>query len=401
MANSYAGGNFNVDTSVSISGLVTLKGSAIASADKIYVYNAAVLTIDQSFACTLISLGEMSSGAASDGQRRGDITLSADATTTWAGAATATNSGLKISPASAPGTAGESKSCTINLAGHTWTHTNSAGAFSATARYCLNLVYGVLGTTGTWAINYPSTATIGANAFTLLLPATSAYTTASSLNMGTVTSITGATTVSSVFGCTLASVTRAIPIIIEDLTIDQSANATARTGVGFWYPANGVAENDNASITIKRWKVICSSTVQSYLYIMSLYALAGTTIYGKNLSWDITDIRPTTLVPTTLTVTDKGTSGELSVTWANAGSYVSGDKVYLYNSADNSIVGIFDATVGSGTIGGLTDGSPYTLYAKASSDNYVFSAASANATAATPTKANVRPPCIGGHVCSF
>lgn len=47
MANSYSDPDFNIDTDVDEAGLETLKGGALASTDKIYVFNNATCTLDK------------------------------------------------------------------------------------------------------------------------------------------------------------------------------------------------------------------------------------------------------------------------------------------------------------------------------------------------------------------
>lgn len=64
MANTYVAPNFNVDTNTNIAGLETLKGSAIASTDNIYVFNGATLTVEKSFVALNLYINDNSAANA-------------------------------------------------------------------------------------------------------------------------------------------------------------------------------------------------------------------------------------------------------------------------------------------------------------------------------------------------
>jgi hypothetical protein len=66
MANAYSAPNFNIDTDIDEAGLATLKGSAVATTDVIFVYNGAKVTlgIAGNFACDGMYLGDNSAGTA-------------------------------------------------------------------------------------------------------------------------------------------------------------------------------------------------------------------------------------------------------------------------------------------------------------------------------------------------
>ena len=90
--------------------------------------------------------------------------------------------------------------------------------------------------------------------------------------------------------------------------------------------------------------------------------------------------------PSSFAVTNPGTDGDLAITWG--GSYNARDRVCVYNASDDSLLGIFKATVGSGTIGNLTNGTLYTMYVKATADNINFSTAS-DEESGTPSKTSI------------
>ncbi len=148
MANTYVAPNFNCDTSANVAGLTTLKGSAIDGADYIYAYGVGgvfpTITVEQSLAIMLISLGETSSGAAASGQKRAQLKVNAGVTITFTGAAANTGSGIKMNPASG---ATESKgiSCTVSgTISSIVTFTNSTGAMDTAKRWSLYNTYGAL-----------------------------------------------------------------------------------------------------------------------------------------------------------------------------------------------------------------------------------------------------------------
>ena len=390
MANSYVDPNFNIDTSCNVAALATLKNGAPDADDKIYVYNGATLTVEQALACLIISLGETSAGAAADGQRRGNITINAGQTITFTGNATATNSGLKVNPASAPGTALESKSCTLTIlgtAGSPSVFTNSVGAFNSSNRYMVQMYFGVL-VAGTLTMNYAST---GSGASSFIFPASATYTTATSFVFDGINVATGNTASQMVIGdwCANAATTS---IDYGRLNIDQSGVSV--TG-GSFTPHTPTAGLRGSGQIAWRGVIYKSAThATSSLLFLPRFNASGSAAYLYFSAGKVdgtNDVRPTILVPTTLAAADSGTDGELTITWANGGSYAAGDEVIVYNSVGNAILGRLDATAGTGKITGLTNGNPYTVYAKASRDNFVFSAATANAGAATPTDTAVFP----------
>ncbi len=57
MANSYASSKFDIDTDINVAGLITLKGSAIATTDYIYISNAATVTIEQNLSIAGFYIG--------------------------------------------------------------------------------------------------------------------------------------------------------------------------------------------------------------------------------------------------------------------------------------------------------------------------------------------------------
>jgi len=390
VANSYVDPNFNIDTSCNVAALATLKNGAPDADDKIYVYNGATLTVEQALACLIISLGETSAGAAADGQRRGNITVNAGQTITFTGNATATNSGLKGNPASAPGTALESKSCTLTIlgtAGSPSVFTNSVGAFNSSNRYMVQMYFGVL-VAGTLTMNYAST---GSGAASFIFPASATYTTATSFVFDGINVATGNTASQMVIGdwCANAATTS---IDYGRLNIDQSGVSV--TG-GSFTPHTPTAGLRGSGQIAWRGVIYKSAThATSSLLFLPRFNASGSAAYLYFSAGKVdgtNDVRPTILVPTTLAAADSGTDGELTITWANGGSYAAGDEVIVYNSVGNAILGRLDATAGTGKITGLTNGNPYTVYAKASRDNFVFSAATANAGAATPTDTAVFP----------
>jgi hypothetical protein len=142
MANSYVDPNFNIDTSTNVAGLTALKGGAPDADDVIYVYNGATFTIESNMVCLKIYEGQTSAGAAPAGQRYGILIQDAGTTLTFTGNATASNSGIVATPASADAS---SLGCQITCNGTSGSHcvmTNSVGTPDITKRWVINQTYG-------------------------------------------------------------------------------------------------------------------------------------------------------------------------------------------------------------------------------------------------------------------
>lgn len=58
MAITYIAPNFSIDTNCNIADLETLKGSAIATTDNLYVHSLATLTIEKSIACNILYIND-------------------------------------------------------------------------------------------------------------------------------------------------------------------------------------------------------------------------------------------------------------------------------------------------------------------------------------------------------
>jgi len=89
-------------------------------------------------------------------------------------------------------------------------------------------------------------------------------------------------------------------------------------------------------------------------------------------------------VPTGLAATDPGTDGDLDVTWTNAASYTDSELLKIYDNTAGTLLGVFLASAGTGRITGLTNGTAYTLVARATAENLVESGDS-NTVTETPT----------------
>ena len=114
---------------------------------------------------------------------------------------------------------------------------------------------------------------------------------------------------------------------------------------------------------------------------------AGTNNYGY-ARVAFVDIRPTTVVPLDLALTDTAIEGELTFTISNAASYVDTDEIEIRDSSSGVVyartsVALYN-TLGYGRIAGLTKNVAVTVVAYATSDLNTYSDASATATG-TPT----------------
>jgi len=337
MANTYAAPNFNIDTSTNVAGLTALKGGAPASTDYIYVYNGATLTVESALAIFLISLGETSAGAAADGQRRGNLTVDAGVTVTFTGSATATLSGIKSNPASAPGTAGESKSNTLTINGTAASpcvFTNSAGAYNASYRYMINWVYGGFGAMGVWQFNYPSPAN-AAGAF--YLPPSGTYSNSATHNLGWVTHTSGAATVNYYLLCPGVVATRSIHLVIESLTMDFQAQGGGRAILPYYALVVGAAR-DAADFIIKRYWVLPSTSATNLLYDPIFSLAASADIYARPIVFSFSENRATEVVPTGLALADLQ-DGTVRVTCTNTGSVGADDVLVLRDGATDIVLG--------------------------------------------------------------
>jgi hypothetical protein len=377
VANSYSAPNFNLDTSTNVAGLIALKGSAPALTDKVYVYNGATLTVEQALSILQILLGETSGGAAPAGQRVGHLTINAGIQITFAGNAAASLSGIKSNPASA---AAESKGSTFNYSAGTTANpvvfNNQGGVPSSAQQFMIFMTYGVINA-GVLSVKNPW----GAGCFRF--PVNSSYTTSSSHDFGTI-SFEGFQTSSGVnvyifYPCAGENNTN-VPVNFGDVTLNTvgMANDTNLFLMQDW--GTGAVSVEYARRSLK----VIQGTNPTRVHDFEVRPLASSTMYSGSRRFTTTDIRPTRVVPAGLAAADPATSGDLTISWTNAGSYAAGDKVVVCNNAGDAVLGILDATLGEGKITGLTNGVEYTVYAKATGDNWLYSAASGTASG-TPT----------------
>ena len=99
-------------------------------------------------------------------------------------------------------------------------------------------------------------------------------------------------------------------------------------------------------------------------------------------------------VPQGLAAADPVTDGDLTISISNAGAYALGERIDVYNDANDALLGNFDAASGSGKISGLTNDVLITVYARASGDTMEDSAKSSTTTG-TPTS-SVEGSGVGG-----
>lgn len=371
MANSYAGNAFDIDTDVNVAGLVALKGGAVAGTDSIFVYNGATLTVEQALACLLISLGETSAGAAPAGQRVGHFVQNAGTTVTATGVNATSGSGLQINPASA---AAESLGCSVAFNGtlaNPCVWTNSAGGYDATKRYIFLLYYGVIAAWSHLSIRYAVGVSAG---LAVVLPLRASISSSTAVQLGTWTYVTGDASTATVY-VMAPRYGIDLPFDFGRLTIDASARTSNGTVGAFIHNSNACGAVSGNCKVIKGTGNLALVTSQFYEA-----AASSADMYFRTRFSNSVDIRQTETVPTGLAVANPAPTadGELAVTWTNAASYAAGDELVVYNAADDAVLAILDATVGSGRICGLTNATAYTVYAKATSDNYIFSDATAN-----------------------
>ena len=78
MANTYVAPNFDIDTSCNVADLITLKGSAIATTDLIYISNAATVTAEQNLSILSFYFGDNVAGTA--GTKTGHLIINDNVT---------------------------------------------------------------------------------------------------------------------------------------------------------------------------------------------------------------------------------------------------------------------------------------------------------------------------------
>lgn len=367
------GGNFDIDTTTAnVAALTALKGgTAPASTDNIFVYNGATLTVDtgDNLACTLITLGDMSTGKAPNGQQYGIVQCNAGSTITFTGNATNTLSGIKSSPTTA---GAESVNCRLIFNGTSASHvtlTNSVGSLNASNRYTINGPYGY-GTVTFADFRYSYNAW-----FTNLSPS-STY----SGGTWTITDCTG-----TALGA--AGAIASFGAVTWDRACDfrrNTANAGGNNGTIFFNTQNATPAA-GGSIQIDG-SIMNGGGAAATFNPFSMKCVNQDTYVNGRISF--ADIRPTTVVPTGLALTDPATNGELRATITNIASYAATDVLVFYNNTGGAELG--RCTVAKynadtyATISGLTNATAYTMYAKATSDENTYSAASGTASG-TPT----------------
>ena len=393
MANTYVDPNFDVNASATVADLTTLKGSAPDADDKIYVYNGATLTVESALTCLLISLGETSAGAATDGQRRGNLTVNAGVTITFTGNATATNSGIKSAPASAPGTANESKSNTLTINGtaaNPVIFTNAGGAWSATQRHKVHFYYGIIAAWDNLEIRYPSTGNVDP---CVDLGLNDVYTVSTSRVLGVWKVVCGDLGANEII--LRPRYAASLPLNYGRFTIDASGVVTADGRMIALFTHNS---NPTHSIEGSLY-IIPSATKYYYLrWLGDHRSAANAPFYTNHARGSFTaDIRPNVTAPTGLAIADLGNGKGGLATITNSGSYAATDILRVYASDGTTVIGcgtFAEYTANSGIIcGNVTLGSARTGdKCRATSDNYVYSDFQ-GAVNWTPTKRTV--PAVG------
>ena len=390
MANSYSAPDFDIDTDATITELETLKGSALALTDKIWIVAGATVTADKSFSCLQIILGTTSGGAAGAGQRYGHFSATVGGIKITFAGATWNTSGIFANPTSADAS---SKDCSTTIqgeAGNLIELVNDGEADDNTKSYSIahyygtpNISYADIRYAYDWVVYLYGFYTERTNATTMKLDHNVVYAGARSSQGDLV-----------VFGWSGD----------KDMKLDIDVSYTEFHG----NPAVGsrILEMSGdyigtGSIDWTGLKLITNANMEMTPFARFSLGKTGDGEQTCGLARTIlgrVDNSPTKTVPTTPAATDPVTSGDLTITWANKASYSSGDLVYVYNNSGDSVLGILDATDGTGTITGLTNDQEYTMYLKASSDNYIFSSATSTFTG-TPT-AGANPTNTGTFTAS-
>jgi hypothetical protein len=357
-----------------VAGLTTLKGSAPASTDNIYIYNGATLTVESALSILKIYLGQTSSGAAGANNRYGILTVNGGVTITFAGNATATNSGIQVNPTSADAS---SRGCQLNINGTPLSNvvlTNSTDALNTNNKWTITGTYGTI--TADYAqFKYTWSSTI------LTLGTSSAYNNATHrIN-------------NCQFGINLAAnhiiqlVNAAISQVIDIRFNTFTPTVTNTYGIG----GSGLTSCIFASGgEIRMDGCILSAASGLVMFWSAIYQTTG--IY-QNHRMAYADIRPTQVVPTGLTFTNLQ-DGTVRVEVSNISSIAPTDLFMVFDASNNRRYSIprvrYEAALdrkpaNCGIIAGVPLSAMTGWYAQYTSDNSNFSSSSSVAGTVTPT----------------
>lgn len=380
------GGKLLVRADSNYSSLATVKGAALHSTDTITVTMGATLTMDANSAFLQARTGDVcygntaaGYGAQITGYRYGNFIFSAGFTCAFTGNATQTNSGLLSNPISAD-TSSKGSTLTINgTAANPVVLTNSVGAANINNKWCVQAQYGFITATH-YQFKYNYSVAIYGQA------ASGRTTMPSSLMDGDWDNAV----IGSVFLWGPGAAHDAdMAFTVRRLSFSVPAG-------GYVIIFNGVSYawrlTAGGSVEVSELKMTPANNTSNWRSYSPSASDGASPVYCHNGRYSLVNNWSTKVAPTGLALADAATGGELTLTWTNAASYAAGDKLVVYNASDDAVLGIFEATAGTGTIGGLTDDQEYTVYAKATSDNYVYSTASANSNVATPTRGDYITP---------
>jgi hypothetical protein len=375
-ANAYSGGMFDISTSCGVagaSGLNAIKGSFCAVTDTIYVDSGATLTVDSALSCLKIYLGQSKAGAVGAGQRYGILTVNAGMTITFGGNSTNTNSGIQSNPTTADAS---SLNCVLNVLGTAASpavFTNDGNANDANKKYTVNMLYGSLN------IDYLNANFAYGNVFAAVA-INSTRAAAGSVAKHIVLSTSAAS--QDLFVSTLATIDLAHDLRFN--TMDITANANFRIAV---FSAADFASG--GSVDISGFATKGTPSPADFTPMV----LEGSVCYAGQCKASYLDIRPTTVIPTSLTLTNLS-DGTVKAKITNIGDYSATDEIVVYDSSNNARACISKARYVASTdrkpdscliIPGVPLQSLTKWYAKATSDNSNFSASSDTAARVTPT----------------
>ena len=328
----YVAPNYNIDGDTNVAGLTALKGSAPALTDKIWVYNLAVLTIEQALSILQIRLGETSSGAAGAGNRRGDLVVDPGVTITFAGVATpSSGSGVYSYPASADAS---SKGIVVQLNGTAAsriTLTNQGGAINANQRWQLYLVYGIAPVVSNVDFEY---------SYDAIVMCYFTYAAYSDTPNGDLT-VTNCT-VTGIYTSAASAIALPGATAAYTGTIDIDIRSWDLTGAPNNFLANtsitAVVRVSTGRVAVRGCNFL-NAPAQFSVYPLYAGGAAGADLFTDTHNLAPTDIRQTEVVPTGLAFTDPATGGELRFTITNAASYADGDQIVIYNNAGDAELG--------------------------------------------------------------
>lgn len=403
------GGKFVQRADGNQSDWATIKGAAVHTSDTYTVTMGATLTRDANVTCLQGRQGDTIGSAVGVPAyvvqialyRYGFEVVNAGVTVTWAGNATATNSGRILSPTSGDTSSKTSRVTYLGSAGSHCRETNDGDAYSTSKGWTINWGFGAIqGTYCDFAYPYASTATV--TWFTSFV-ATSSRVDISEIVLSHCT-ITGAASLNAAGPFPFYSQMTSAPDIgirWENWTVNAGYNGG---NISSYFGGN-VPTNATTGFYFRWAGLKLSRAAGATGGTASLQINAGTpSTYIDQDGVRYTDTRFSEATPATFAAADAGIGGQVDFTVSNISDIAAGDYIVVYNSSNVEIgrctraayeAALYDKPANRLRLAGFVNATLYAgMYCKYTRDGILFGAASGTASA-TPT-GGVTPPTFAG-----